>query len=171
MREQLAEVITVDKDKCVNCHACITVCPVKYCNDGSQDHVSVNSDLCIACGNCIKACSHQARVFKDDSEAFFRDLGTVPMVAIIAPAVAANFPDLYLKLNSWLKRSGIEANFDVSFGAELTVKSYLDHIAANKPKMVIAQPCPAIVTYIQIYQPELLSYLARQTARCFTQLK
>ncbi|MBN1601554.1 MAG: 4Fe-4S binding protein [Chitinispirillaceae bacterium] len=160
MREHLAEVITVDKNKCVSCHACIAVCPVKYCNDGSKDYVSVNSDLCIGCGNCIKACSHGARLFKDDSEAFFRDLGSVPMVAIVAPAVAANYPNNYLKLNSWLKQSGIEANFDVSFGAELTVKSYLDHIATNKPKMVIAQPCPAIVSYIQIYQPELLSYLA-----------
>ncbi|MBN1518935.1 MAG: 4Fe-4S binding protein [Spirochaetales bacterium] len=30
----LFPVIGVDKDKCVNCHMCIAVCPVKYCIDG-----------------------------------------------------------------------------------------------------------------------------------------
>jgi len=37
---------------------------------------------------------------------------------------------------------------------------YLEHIKANSPEMVIAQPCPAIVTYLEIYQPELLPHLA-----------
>ncbi|HMA63808.1 MAG: methyl-accepting chemotaxis protein [Fibrobacterota bacterium] len=160
MKSHLPKVITVDKDKCVNCHACIAACPVKYCNDGSTNAVTVNSDMCIGCGQCIKACSHSARAFTDDSEAFFSDLGNEQMIAIAAPAIAANFPNQYLRLNGWLKHSGIDAIFDVSFGAELTVKSYLEHIKANKPKMVIAQPCPAIVTYIQIYQPELIEFLA-----------
>jgi RNA polymerase-binding transcription factor DksA len=48
----------------------------------------------------------------------------------------------------------------VAFGAELTVQSYLHHIKTNKPPFVIAQPCPAIVSYIEIYQTELLPYLA-----------
>ena len=82
------------------------------------------------------------------------------MVAIVAPSIASNFPNQFLKINTLLKKWGIEAVFDVSFGAELTVKSYIDHIENNKPKAVISQPCPAIVTYIQIYRPELIKYLA-----------
>jgi iron only hydrogenase large subunit-like protein len=82
------------------------------------------------------------------------------VVAIAAPAVAANFPDLYLNLNGWLKSLGVAAVFDVSFGAELTIKSYLEHQKENNPKAIIAQPCPAIVTYIEIYRPELVKYLA-----------
>ncbi len=160
MNSRLPEVVMVDKDKCVNCHACIAACPVKYCNDGSTDVVSINSDMCIACGCCIKACSHEARYYIDDSEQFFRDLGQIPMVAVVAPAIAANFPNQYLRINGWMKSAGIEACFDVSFGAELTIKSYLEHIKTNKPKAVIAQPCPAIVNYIEIYQPELLDHLA-----------
>jgi len=155
-----AEVVRVDTEKCVNCHACIAACPVKYCNDGSGEAVTINSSLCIGCGNCIKACTHQARQIVDDAPAFFDDLGHTSMIAIVAPAVSANFPNQYLRLNDWLKRNGIAAIFDVSFGAELTVKSYLEHIKANNPKMVIAQPCPAIVSYIEMYQPELLEYLA-----------
>ena len=158
---QLSEVISIDAAKCVNCHQCIAVCPVKFCNDGSGDHVSLNSDLCIGCGECVKACTHNARVLQDDFELFIKDVSASRnIVAVVAPAVAAQFEESYLNLNSWLKSIGIIAVFDVSFGAELTVKSYLEHINSNKPKAVIAQPCPAIVTYIELYKPELLKYLA-----------
>lgn len=160
MGSTLASVIEVREENCVNCHACIAACPVKYCNNGSGDHVTINSDLCIGCGNCIKACTHHARVIVDDAAAFFQDLGKVPMIGIVAPAVSANFPNQYLRLNGWLKQAGVEACFDVSFGAELTVKSYLEYIKTTNPKLVIAQPCPAIVSYIELYQPELLPYLA-----------
>jgi iron only hydrogenase large subunit-like protein len=54
----------------------------------------------------------------------------------------------------------VEDFFDVSFGAELTVKSCLEYMKAENPSTVIAQPCPAIVTYIELYQRELLPYLA-----------
>lgn len=157
----LAKIIDVDADKCQNCHACISVCPSKFCNDGSGDHVKINDDLCIGCGQCLKACTWGARTIIDDTERFFADLRRgVPMVTVVAPAVAASFPTTYLNLNGWLKQQGVRANFDVSFGAELTIKSYLDHIEKNNPKTVIAQPCPAIVSYIELYKPELLEYLA-----------
>ena len=158
---KLSKIIEVDKEKCVNCHMCISVCPVKFCNDGSGDYVELNSDMCIGCGNCIKACSHGARVIKDGFDDFMNALNHKEnIVAIVAPAVAANFPEKYLNLNGWLKSIGVTACFDVSFGAELTVKSYLDHVKRNNPKLVIAQPCPAIVSFIQIYKPELLTHLS-----------
>lgn len=161
LHTSLIKVVGVDNDKCVNCHACITACPVKFCNDGSGDHVTVNQDMCIACGNCIKACTHDARFFIDDFDVFMKDAESgLSIVAIVAPSVAANFPENYLNINGWLKELGVEAVFDVSFGAELTVKSYLEHLKNNKPELIIAQPCPAIVTYIELYQPELLKYLA-----------
>lgn len=159
--DDLQKVVDVDIDKCISCHACIAACPVKFCNAAREDHVDINDDLCIGCGNCIKACTHDARYGVDDSEIFLRDLERgINMVAIVAPAVASNFPNQYLNLNGFLESLGVEAFFDVSFGAELTVKSYLEAIEEKNPDCVIAQPCPAIVSYIEIYHPELLQYLA-----------
>lgn len=157
----LRPVIAVNEENCVNCHRCIAVCPVKMCNDGSGDVVHVNSELCIGCGECIEACTHDARVGLDDTAAFFADLeaGT-KMVAIAAPATAASLDGNYLQLNGWLASLGVDAFFDVSFGAELTVKSYLEYKNAQNPKCIIAQPCPTLVTFIELYRPELISLLA-----------
>lgn len=159
--KHLAKVIEVIADKCVNCHACIDACPVKYCNNAYENHVEVESDLCIGCGSCIAACTHEARKGVDDfTEWLEAAAGREPMVAISAPAIAANFPGNYLRLHGWLSSLGVEAFFDVSFGAELTIKSYIEAVKKLKPPALISQPCPAIVSYIEIYQPELIPYLA-----------
>jgi iron only hydrogenase large subunit-like protein len=160
-KSNLRAVVKVDADKCVNCHRCVSVCPVKFCNNASAEAVDVNPDLCIGCGNCIDACSHEARMGVDDFNEFMASLAKHEMiVGIAAPAIAANFPGDYLRMNAWLKSMGVKAIFDVSFGAELTVKSYLEAIKSKKPKCVIAQPCPALVSFIEIYHPELIPHLA-----------
>jgi Fe-S-cluster-containing dehydrogenase component len=129
MKSKLSPVIRVDEEKCVNCHACIAACPVKYCNNGAGEKVTINHDLCIGCGHCIHACTHHARLVMDDSEQFFAALDkNERMIAIVAPAVASNFPGLYLNLNGYLTSRGVKAVFDVSFGAELTVYSYIIYI-------------------------------------------
>ena len=161
METSLSKVIAVDKEKCVTCHACISACPVKFCNKGSEEFMMINDNMCIGCGSCIEACTHDARYALDDTEKFFKALAdNEQVVAISAPAVASNFPGNYLRLNGWLRHIGVLAVFDVSFGAELTVKSYLEYIRSAQPQTVIAQPCPAIVSYIQIYRPELIPFLA-----------
>ncbi|HEY1407077.1 MAG TPA: [Fe-Fe] hydrogenase large subunit C-terminal domain-containing protein, partial [Spirochaetota bacterium] len=159
MRHELSPVVQVIKEKCVNCHVCISVCPVKFCNNALNDHVEINPDMCIGCGTCIKNCTHGARRGIDDFEAFLNDINSLSFVAVVAPAAASNFHDIHA-LNGFLKSFGVVAFFDVSFGAELTIKSYLSHIQTNAPKTVISQPCPAIVTFIEIYHPELIPYLA-----------
>jgi len=160
-KTMLTPVIKIDEDKCNNCYACITACPVKLCMDGSGKKLLINTDLCIGCGNCIDTCSHKARLILDDTPHFFGDLKRgEKMVAIVAPAIAAFYPGKYLSFNGYLKSIGVEAVFDVSFGGELAVVSYLDHIERKNPRMVISQPCPAIVNFIQIYRPKLLPYLA-----------
>lgn len=159
--KKLAKVVGIDKEKCKNCHVCIAVCPVKLCNIGTDETVDLDENKCIGCGECIKKCPHDARYGIDDFQEFMDNINKrEKIVAIVAPAVAANFPDTFLNINGWLKSMGVKAVFDVSFGAELTVKSYLDYIKKENPIAVIAQPCPAIVTKIELEHPELLKYLA-----------
>ncbi|MBR1613999.1 MAG: 4Fe-4S binding protein, partial [Treponema sp.] len=72
--EKIKPVVFVDESKCCNYHRCISVCPVKYCNDGSSGTVKINHELCIGCGACIEACIHGARYGIDDTDEFFSDL-------------------------------------------------------------------------------------------------
>jgi iron only hydrogenase large subunit-like protein len=137
------------------------VCPAKMCNNGSGNIVDHHSELCIGCGECISACTHNARVGLDDFDSFMEDLKKgIGIIAIVAPASAASFEGKYLNVNGFLKSLGVKGVFDVSFGAELTVKSYVDYMKKKKPSTVIAQPCPALVTFIELYRPELIPYLA-----------
>jgi iron only hydrogenase large subunit-like protein len=157
----LSKVVDVIPEKCLNCHACIDCCPSKFCQNASGDYIEINHDLCIGCGQCIDACTWHARVRVDDIKDFFTDLSRhVKMVAVVAPAIAVAFPNKFLNFNGWLKSMGVDAIFDVSFGAELTVYTYVEHIKNDNPRTVIAQPCPVIVNYIELYRPELLKYLA-----------
>ena len=158
----LKAVINVDSSKCCNCHRCIAVCPVKLCNDGSGDYVTLNSDLCIGCGACLDACTHGARTGIDDTEAFFTALKSGEgVIAIVAPAAAVNFKGKDLELNGWLKSIGVKAIFDVSFGAELTTKTYVEQMKKENPELMISQPCPALISYIETYKPNLIKYLAK----------
>lgn len=155
------DLICIDPDKCVNCHRCIAVCPVKFCNDGSSsEHVEVDNDLCIQCGRCIPACTHDARYYQDDFENFLTKSHN-NVAFIVAPSMVASWGTNYKKLISLLKNQ-LKAKkvYDVGFGAELTVMKYEEHIQKNKPKCVIAQPCPVVVKFIEIYHPDLLEFLA-----------
>jgi len=170
---KLDRLIRVDESKCFDCHACMSECPTRFCMDASGNTVVINHDLCIGCGHCINICTHGARYVVDSLDKLENDLKRgEKVVAIVAPAAASVYPgDNYLRLNGWLKSIGIEAVFDVSFGAEVTALTYVNYIKQQKPKMVIAQPCPAIVNYIEIYHPELLPYLAPIDSPMLTTIK
>lgn len=86
---------------------------------------------------------HGARYGIDDTEDFFAALRAKErVVAIVAPAIATNFKGKELEFNGWLKSIGVEAVFDVGFGAELTTKSYVEYLKKEKPELVIS-PCYA----------------------------
>jgi iron only hydrogenase large subunit-like protein len=161
LSRHLSPVIETLDEKCVNCRDCVAACPVKTCIDVAGQKPSIRAELCIGCGSCIIACSHGARKARDDSAAFFAALDRKDkLVAIVAPAVAAHFPGESLRLNSWLKAAGVEAIFDLAYGAESALRSFVDFLEAAKPELVIAQSCPAVVAYLELHRPELLPMLA-----------
>ena len=157
----LSPVIRIDEEKCVNCHACVMVCPVKFCNIASGTVIQINHNTCIGCGACVTACTHEARNMVDDFAPFrdALDAGT-PTIAIVAPSIVSNFPDSYRQIIGWLRSRGVAAVFDVAFGAELTVKSYAEYMKTKSPPVLISQPCPVIVSFLEIHHPELLPWLA-----------
>ena len=153
-------IIKTDPEKCINCHKCISVCPIKLCNDVSGGYVSVKPELCIGCGLCIEECPHGARQGLDDLSLFLEDASlNQKIVAVIDPAIAATFNGHNMEFNGWLTSLGVEKIFDASWGAELNTKSLVNHIKKHTPSLVISQSCPAVVSYIEKFCPELLPFL------------
>ena len=151
-------------DNCIGCNKCIRACSclgacVADDSEGSS-RINVDGDKCIACGACIHACEHNAREFRDDTETFFADLKKGERISILlAPAFQANYPNEYERILGALKAAGVNRIVSISFGADITTWAYLNYIQQNNFLGGISQPCPAIVGYIEKYQPELLPKL------------
>ena len=160
----MQNIIQLDERKCVGCNKCIAECPadeanVAYLLDG-KNKVKIHAERCILCGRCVEVCDHEARNYGDDTQRFFEDLAVGRRISIVvAPAVRFNFTS-YKKLFGYLKQKGVQLIYDVSFGADITTWAYLKAINEKRLESVIAQPCPAIVSYIEKYLPELIPKLA-----------
>lgn len=153
-------------EKCQGCNRCISVCPVLTANysvpsNTSQgQRIEVHSENCISCGACFDACEHHARSFCDDTEQFFDDLRRGEKISVIlAPAFEANYPEQYERVLGGLKKLGVNHIINVSFGADITTWAYINYISKNNFKGGISQPCPAIVNYIEHYEPTLIKKL------------
>jgi len=158
------EVIFTIEEKCQGCNKCIRNCPVMGANISytvnGQNKVKVDQTRCIRCGHCIEVCDHEGREYIDDTERFFNDLAEGKRISIVAaPAARTNFDNLK-RLFGFLKSSGVNKIYDVSFGADITTWAYLKAVTENGLKTIVAQPCPAIVNYVEKYQPELIPYMA-----------
>ena len=158
----MKSVIFTRDAECVGCNKCIYNCPVvdanvSYVKDGvSKTHV--NEDKCIMCGKCLEVCDHSARDYSDDTHRLMTDLRNGQDIAVIAPAFKTNHPD-YKKIFGYLKSIGVREIYDVSLGADITTWAYLKAIKEEKLDSIIAQPCPAIVNYIQKYKHSILPNL------------
>lgn len=49
-----------DEDECVECGACVSVCPVKVFSFDAEWSLKVDQDKCIQCGTCVEMCPHNA---------------------------------------------------------------------------------------------------------------
>jgi Na+-translocating ferredoxin:NAD+ oxidoreductase RNF subunit RnfB len=160
----MRRLITNDETKCVGCNRCIRVCPIDGANDvmmvDGQINISVNNERCIACGSCISTCRHEVRDYEDDTELFINDLKNKAQISMmVAPAHRVNGQDGG-RLLTWLRNIGVRKIYDVSLGADICTWGHIRLIQRDNPKSVITQPCPAIVDFIQLYQPGLLKYLS-----------
>ena len=151
-------------ENCIGCNKCIRACScIGACvadDDEGSARINVAGDRCIACGACIHVCEHNAREFRDDTDDFFSALKRGEKVSVLlAPAFKANYPGEYEKILGALKAAGVNRIISISFGADITTWAYLNYINQNNFLGGISQPCPAIVGYIEKYQPELLPKL------------
>lgn len=158
------ESIVHTNERCIGCNKCIKVCSaigacISVAEDGKA-HIVVDGSRCVACGSCIDVCVHDAREYEDDTERFFEDLKRGERISLLlAPAFKANYPDRCETVLGGLKALGVRRIISVSFGADITTWGYLNYMEKYGFRGGISQPCPALVSYIEHYLPELIPKL------------
>ena len=160
----MRKLVTDEKEKCVGCNRCIRVCPIAGANHVSMEEgqikVSVNGERCIACGSCINTCRHKVRDYEDDTERFLSDLRNGDAISLFAaPANQINGEDGG-RILTWLRQLGVKKVYDVSLGADICTWAHIRYIQSERPKSVITQPCPAVVSYITRHNQSLMKYLS-----------
>jgi len=148
-------------DLCRVCYTCVRECPVKAIKI-INGQAEVISERCIACGNCTQVCSQGAKVFVKSIDEVQALVGRdVPAAALVAPSFAAEFDELadHRVLVGMIRALGFKYVLEVAFGADLVTHEYKKILRENPGRMYISSDCPAIVNYIERYQPEVIPNL------------
>lgn len=154
-------IISTIKERCKTCYTCVRECPAKAISITSGQ-AEVIETRCINCGNCVKVCSQNAKkVLSSIGEIEALLSGSEKVAAIIAPSFPAEFKDLnYEKIVGMLRKLGFDYVNEVGFGADLVAAEYKKILDNESEKSCIATSCPAVVSFVEKYYPELAEKLA-----------
>ena len=158
-------IINVNPDKCVGCNACLRSCPAPEANAFTRDKngkfvLKTNPLKCIGCGECISACVHGAREYVDDTDAFMKDIeNNVPTIILASPEIKAIYPRTWKSMLDWFRQHGAEI-YDISFGADISTWAMLRCVSLRRVGKMITHTCSAVVSYAEMYRPEMLENLA-----------
>jgi len=153
--------VTTIKERCRRCYACVRECPAEAIRivDGQA---SVIPSRCIGCANCFRVCSQNAKQAFGEVDRTFDLLDSGDTVtAIVAPSFPAEFTDLdESQLVAMMRELGFAAVHEVAFGADLVARAFAKLLARDTGGRYIATPCPAVVSYVRKYHPDLTPFLA-----------
>jgi signal transduction histidine kinase/ferredoxin len=154
--------VTTVRNRCRICYTCVRTCPAKAIRI-SKSQAEVVAERCIACGNCIQVCSQKAKRIVstlDEVENLLKS--GEPVAACLAPSFPVEFQDEmdFRVLVGMVRKLGFTKVVEVAFGADLVAERYRQLLILEPRRQFIATTCPAIVGFVERYQPELVPYLA-----------
>jgi len=156
--------ISIDKEKCKTCYACVRVCPVKaIIVEPNQEFPSVVNERCIGCGSCVQSCSPKAITYRSSKLEVIEIISSGSKVAaIVDPSISGEFDDItdYRKFVKMIQALGFDYITEVSFGVDLVGKEYAELVTNFLGKFYITSCCPPIVALIEKYHPGLIDNLA-----------
>jgi iron only hydrogenase large subunit-like protein len=156
--------INIDTARCNLSYACVRVCPVNAIKvEAHKDYPEVMLNACIGCGHCLKVCSSGAvsyRSSKEETKSLLNSPGRT--AAICGPSISGEFHDItdYRKFVEMIRALGFDLVLEASFGVDLVARKYRELFSDFKGKYYITSNCPAIVSFIEKFHPELTDNLA-----------
>jgi len=169
--------VTTIRERCRMCYTCVRECPAKAIRI-ADGQAAVLGERCIGGGNCVTVCSQGAKRVRNGLplvEALLAD--GRPVAACLAPSFPAEFDQIeYPLLVGMLRQLGFTLVTEVAFGADLVALKYRELLQQHGHRRYIATTCPAVVSYVERYHPDLVPALAPivspmiATARALRQL-
>jgi iron only hydrogenase large subunit-like protein/phenylpyruvate tautomerase PptA (4-oxalocrotonate tautomerase family) len=138
-------------------------CPVRAIEVRTNaDHVRIIQERCIACGSCFTICPTRTIRISSDLEEVKQAIGAgAPCFAITDPTISAEFPDItdYRNFVGMIRALGFKGVYDMSFGVEVSARIHATTFNDFKGKYRLSAKCPAVVSFIEKYHPELTDNL------------
>ena len=120
----------------------------------------IDEQNCISCGQCLASCPCGAIVERSQMIDVLRDIkeSNKKVVALLAPAIAGQFPGSLNALCGALKKLGFADVIEVAVGADITTQKeaaeFIERME-HGAKFMTTSCCPAYFRAAQVHIPEI----------------
>lgn len=184
-----SKAIVRNPNKCILCGDCVRVCSeiqhvgaIDFAHRGADMEISTafGKDIadtnCVNCGQCAAVCPTGAITIKNDTHDVWEAIHNPNkrVVIQIAPAVRVAIGEAYGydpgentigKLIASLRMLGVDAIFDTSLGADLTIMEESEELLESLEETERKYPlftscCPGWIRYVETQYPHLMPYVS-----------
>ena len=184
-----SKAIVRNPNKCILCGDCVRVCSeiqhvgaIDFAHRGAKMEIStafgrdIADTNCVSCGQCAAVCPTGAITIKRDSHDVWEAIHNPKkrVVVQIAPAVRVAIGEAYGyepgentigKLVASLRKLGIDAIFDTSVGADLTIMEESEELLEaleekDRKYPLFTSCCPGWIRFVETQYPHLMQYVS-----------
>ena len=183
-----SKAIVRNPNKCILCGDCVRVCSeiqhvgaIDFAHRGSDMEIStafgrdIADTNCVNCGQCAAVCPTGAITIKNDTHDVWQAIHSEDkrVVVQIAPAVRVAIGEAYGyepgentigKLIASLRMLGVDAIFDTSVGADLTIMEESEELVESLEEEgrkfpLFTSCCPGWIRFVETKYPYLMPYV------------